>query len=140
MISELKFPFLVGDTTVLEVTDFKATCSSKGCSPFPEAAGSIYATGIVVDSDDVLPYKEQQQLTYPVQLEEDGPISYITMAGQLEQPSLEPVAFVNHVLTGGPPGLSLTGSLAFDITIDIFDVDAGILNGTAAGELVVCGL
>ena len=124
----------MGDTAVLEVTNFKATCSSKGCSPFPEAAGSIYATGIVVDGrfPDEYPYKSQETLTYPVQLEKDGPISYITMAGQLDRPSADPAATGNYVLTGTPAGLSATGSLSLVLEVSDFP------NVTSTGSLVVC--
>ena len=132
MISELKFPFLVGDTTVLEVTDFKATCSSKGCDPFPEASGIIYVTGIVVDSNDVYPYKSQQTITYPVQFEEDGPITFFTFAGELDRPSADPAATGNYVLTGTPAGLSATGSLSLVLEVSDFP------NVTSTGSLVVC--
>ena len=132
-----------GAVVVWELTNFGAECSSKDCGSLPAPSSSIFITGIVVDGlagdspAERLPTIQQQTITYPVQLEEDGPISFITMTGQLDQPSADPAATGSYVLTGTPPGLSATGSLTVDVDVSEFP---GTPFVSFTGAMVICGL
>ena len=130
-------PPVVGDTTVWEATNFTATCTEKVCEGFNLAAGSVYVTGIVVDGlDDDYPYKEQQTVTYPVELE-DGSISYFTYAGELVHPAATELATATYVQTGAPPVsesllLPVSGSLSGGINT------TGFPDVTFTGKYVAC--
>lgn len=151
---ELKTPFNPasvpiagpGAVVVWELTNFGAECSSKDCGSLPAPSSSVFITGIVIDGlagdspAERLPTIQQQTITYPLKLAEDADETYLTFAGELVLAALGEKPAGSYVLTGAPAGLSLTGSLAFEVTIDTLDVDADFLNATIAGDLVVCGL
>lgn len=118
----------MGGVSVWEVTSFNVACSSDGCVSFPEQKGDMYMTSVNVVN--TLPYLSQITFIYPAELADGS--SFFTFTGMLEQPGN--TAKADFVLTGGPPGYTLSGSLSADADVSGFPVI------TFNGPMVICGL